>query len=212
MQFYGFFQSSSAYRVRIALNLKQLRPEEFYINLTKGEQREAAYAAINPQMVVPTLIEDGHILMQSLAILEYLEERYPETPILPQDVFGRARVRALAQMVALDIAPLNNLKVRKYLPKEFGASDVGVKKWIQHWIADGFAAIEAVLSGGETGKFCHGDSPTMADCSLIPQVFNAKRFECDLTPYPQILKVAEACQKHPAFIAASPEKQPDSTL
>jgi maleylacetoacetate isomerase/maleylpyruvate isomerase len=121
-------------------------------------------------------------------------------------------VRALAQMVALDIAPLNNLKVRKYLPKEFGISDAGVKKWIQHWIADGFTAIEAVLSSGDTGQFCHGDTPTMADCCLIPQVFNAKRFECDLSPYPQILKVVEACREHPAFLAASPENQPDSLL
>lgn len=209
MKLYGFCQSSSAYRVRIALNIKGLDPEHVFVNLTKGEQRDPAYAAINPQMAVPSLVEEGQVLTQSLAIMEYLEERYPLPPLLPGDLFDRARVRALAQAVALDIAPLNNLKVRKYL-LQFGLSEEEVKvKWIQHWIADGFRAIEQMLSTEKTGVFCHGDTPTIADCCLIPQVFNARRFGCNLAPYPTIMRIVAACEQHPAFVAAHPENQPD---
>lgn len=225
MKLYTFHASSSAYRVRIALNLKGLQPEMSFVNLTKGEHRGTEYASVNTQMIVPTLLLDNPppltgggqevgapiALSQSLAIMEYLDEVYPTPPILPKDPVERARVRGLALLIAADIAPLNNLKIRKYLP-QFGLSEDDVKtKWIQHWIYDGFAPLEKLLAeSSRTGAFCHGDAPTMADCCLVPQVFNARRFECDMARFPNISRIAAQCDLHPAFIAAHPANQTDA--
>jgi len=211
MQLYTYFQSGGAYRVRIALNLKGLEPEMKFVNLVKGEQKDAAYEAVNPQKLVPAFIDKGHTLTQSIAIIEYLEETHPKPPLLPKDPFARAYVRSLALLIAADTSPLGNLKIRKYLAKEMGAAEDKVTLWLQHWITEGLAAFERTLAR-ETyaGEFCCGDAPTMADCVLIPQVFNANRWKCDLSPFPRIKKIAEACGKHPAFIAAHPEKQADA--
>ncbi len=213
MKLYDYYQSSSAYRVRIALNLKGIDVERVYINLTKGEQREEAYAGINPQMQLPSLVlGEGEVLTQSLAIIEYLDGVTPESALLPIDPVARAQARAIAMAVAIDIAPINNLKIRKFLASELHLSAEDVKvKWIQHWIEDGFAGIEAMLAQSpHTGEFCIGDTPTIADCCLIPQVFNAKRWECNLAPFPTIRRIAEHCDAHPAFAAAHPLKQPDA--
>ncbi len=210
MKLYTYFQSSASYRARIALSLKGLKPEMEYINLTKGEQENSAYAAVNPQMVVPALIDKGHKLSQSLAIMEYLEENYPAPAILPKDPFARAYVRELALVVAADISPFGNLKVRKYLEVELKQDKDARQKWVQHWVNDGLAAFEKILvQEKKAGRFCYGDTPTMADCCLIPQLFNAQRFKCDLTPFPNILHIAENCSQHPAFIEAHPSKQKD---
>ena len=213
MKLYDFYHSSAAYRVRIALNLKGISVEREYINLTEGKQRTADYAAVNPQQLVPALVLDnGEILTQSLAILEYLDEAFPTTPkLLPADAVGRAHTRALAYAVAEDIAPINNLKIRKRL-STLGLTDEQVKsQWIQHWIADGFTGIEALLARSAlTGKFCVGDTPTIADCCLVPQMFNAHRWGVDVSPFPTIRHVVDACEAHPAFIAAQPSKQPDA--
>lgn len=213
MKLYTYYQSSASYRVRIALNLKNIRVEEAYIDLTKGVQGSAEYAKINPQKLVPSLILDnGSVLTQSIAIIEYLEEMHPEPPVLPKDPVARAQARAIAHAVAGDISAINNLKIRNRLKSHFGANDQTVKsEWIQHWIADGFAALETLLSGSAlTGKFCVGDFPTIADCCLIPQVFNAKRFEVGMEPYPTIRRIAAECEQHPAFKAAHPSQQKDA--
>lgn len=213
MKLYTYYQSSASYRVRIALNLKGIRTEEAYIDLTKGVQGSADYAKINPQKLVPALILDnGDMLTQSIAIIEYLEETHPTPPVLPKDPVARAQSRAIALAVAGDISAINNLKVRNRLKSHFGANDATLKTdWIQHWIADGFTAIEALLQRSKlTGKFCVGDFPTLADCCLIPQIFNAKRFELDMGPYPTIARIAALCEQHPAFQAAHPAQQKDA--
>jgi maleylacetoacetate isomerase/maleylpyruvate isomerase len=211
MQLYTYFQSSAAYRVRIALNLKGLKPEMLFVNLLKGEQRDASYEAVNPQRAVPSFIDDGHTMQQSLAIMEYLEEVYPQTPILPKDPFARAYVRSLAQVIVSDTAPLGNLKVRKFLGTEFKHSEEEVKRWIVQWIAEGLASFEKTLTRGKTmGTFCHGDTPTIADCCLMSQIYNANRWGCDMAPYPQINRIVQACEQHPAFIAAHPKAQSDA--
>lgn len=212
MKLYGYYQSSASYRVRIALNLKGIVVESAYVDLTKAEQKFTGYAAINPQMQVPSLVLDnGEVLTQSLAILEYLEGEYPNAPaLLPADAIPRAHARALAYAVAEDIAPINNLKIRKHLADELGQSADQVKAWIQHWITDGFKGIEAVLArSSHTGKFCVGDTPTIADCCLIPQVFNAHRWSVDMVPFPTIRRIAEVCEADPAIAAAHPMRQPD---
>ena len=218
MKLYGYFRSSATYRVRIALNLKGLAPELAYVHLRRhgGEQRRPAYAVLNPQHLVPTLtVADATgrevPLTQSLAIIEYLEEAYPESPLLPADPLGRARVRALAQAVACEIQPLPNLRVLNYLTDTLGASADDKQRWTAHWIETGLAAIETLLAGSrETGRFCHGDAPTLADACLVPQVYNARRFEVDLGPYPTIRRIEAACQALPAFDAARPENQADA--
>ncbi len=211
MKLYTFFNSSSSYRVRVALNLKNLKPEMAYVTLTRGEHRDAAYAAVNTQMIVPTLVDGGRAFSQSLAIMEYLEERYPAPPILPQEPAARAYVRELALMVACDTSPLGNLKVRKYLESQYGKSRDEQQAWIQHWYADGLAAFEKILARSpQPGAFCYGDTPTMADCCITPQAYAAQRFTCDMTPYPHIMRIVEACNAHPAFAAAHPAKQADA--
>ncbi len=212
MKLYTYFRSSAAYRVRIALNLKGLAYQPQYVHLPKGEHRKPAYAAVNPQALLPTLVaDDGTLITQSLAIIEYLEETHPKPPLLPEDAAGRARVRSLALLVACEIHPLNNLRALQYLVKQLGHSEDEKNAWYQHWVADGLAKLEADLTQKNgTGKFCHGDSPTLADCALVPQIFNAQRFHCDLAPYPTVMRIHEHCMKLEAFDKAQPSKQPDA--
>ncbi|MCZ6523554.1 MAG: maleylacetoacetate isomerase, partial [Alphaproteobacteria bacterium] len=208
---YDFFRSSAAYRVRIALNLKGLEAERAFVHLRRGEQFEEAYLRLNPQGVVPTLIDGEVVIGQSLAILEYLEETRPLPPLLPADPVGRARVRQLALIVACEVHPLNNLKVLTYLKDELGAAEEAVNTWYRHWVAKGLGAIEALLEGGpEGGAFCHGERPTLADVFLVPQVYNARRFDCDLSALPRVLAIDAACAALDAFRDAAPGNQPDA--
>jgi maleylacetoacetate isomerase/maleylpyruvate isomerase len=212
VKLYTYFRSSAAFRVRIALNLKGLAYEPQFVHLPKGQHREPAYAAVNPQALVPTLeLDDGARLAQSMAIIEYLDELHPRPALLPKDPLGRARARSLSQLVACEIHPLNNLRALQYLRKQLGQNEEQVGAWYRHWIANGFAKIEAQLAGArETGRYCHGDTPTMADCCLVPQVFNARRYEFDPKPYPTTMRVFDECMKLDAFERAQPSKQPDA--
>ena len=210
MKLYTYFRSSAAFRVRIALNLKGLKYDPVFIHLAKGEHRKPEYSGPYPQGLLPTLVDDGQALSQSLAIIEYLDETHPLPPLLPKDALGRARVRSLSLLVACEIHPLNNLRTLQYLKRQLGQSEEQVTTWYRHWIADGLARLEADLSRAGTGRFCHGDTPTMADCCLVPQVFNAKRYNSDLTPYPVTMRVFDACMKLEAFDRAQPSKQPDA--
>lgn len=207
---YGYFRSSAAYRVRIALNLKGLDYRYQPINLLKGEQRSPEYLAINPQGLVPLLDDGGVKIAQSLAICEYLDEAYPDTPrLLPSAPAERARVRALALAIAADIHPLQNTRVGKYLQTEYGKDEEGKAQWIRHWIQTGFAALEQQLAAAP-GRYAAGEQPTLADVCLLPQVFSAHRFGLDLTAYPNIVRVADALEQLPAFAAAHPSRQPDA--
>jgi maleylacetoacetate isomerase len=212
MKLYGYFRSSAAFRVRIGLNLKGLAHDDAFIHLRKGEQSAPQYLGLNPQGLVPALVDGPHVLTQSLAILEYLEETRPQPPLLPKAPEDRARVRAIAQAIACDIHPLNNLRVLVYLGKQLGQPQPARDEWSRHWIIAGFAAIEAMLGDTRTGRFCHGDVPGLADICLVPQVFNARRpgIETPLAPYPRLMKVYEACMALPAFADADPAKQPDA--
>lgn len=213
MKLYGYFRSSAAYRVRIALNLKGLPYTQAPINLVKGEQRSIANLARHPQGLVPVLeTDEGAQLTQSLAICEYLDERHPNPALLPADATERARVRALAQVVTCEIHPLNNLKVLKHLVGELGVDDGAKLAWYRHWISEGFDALETMLKAeAGTGKFCHGDTPSLADICLVPQVYNAERFECDLSAYPTIRRIVEQCNALEAFQKAAPGEQPDAS-
>jgi maleylacetoacetate isomerase len=210
MKLYTAFRSSAAFRVRIALNLKGLAYEPAFVHLGRGEHRRPEYAAINPQALVPAFETDGVRLVQSLAIIEYLEQTHPLPPLLPEDAPGRARVRSISMLVACEIHPLNNLRVLQHLKRALAQSDDQVNAWYQHWIADGFQKLEAELARAAAGSFCHGDSPTMADCCLVPQVFNAQRYQCDTAPYPKVMRVFAECMKLDAFDRAQPAKQPDA--
>jgi len=212
VKLYTFFRGSSPFRVRIALNLKGLAYEAAFVHLAKGEQRKPAYTAVNPQSLVPALVlDDGHVLTQSLAIIEYLDETFPRPALLPADSLERARVRALSLIVACDIHPLNNARTLSYLRKEMNQTEDQVNTWYRHWVADGLAKLEASLTHFPgTGRFCHGDAPTMADCCLVPQVFNAKRFQCDTTSFPTVMRIFDECMKLEAFDRAQPGKQPDA--
>ena len=211
MKLYTYFRSSAAFRVRIALNLKGLAYEPAFVHLPRGEHRGADYGAINPQALVPTLDDASKHITQSLAIIEYLEETRPKPPLLPQDPLGRARVRSLSMLIASEIHPINNLRVLQHLKKALGQNDDGVNTWYRHWIADGLAKFEADLANGKTtGKFCHGDMPTMADCCLVPQIFNAQRYKCDTALYPVTMRLFAQCMKLDAFDRAQPAKQPDA--
>jgi maleylacetoacetate isomerase len=213
MKLYTYFRSSAAFRVRAALNLKGVAYEPVPVHLLKdgGQQRQAEYAALNPEQLVPCLQDGDATLTQSLAIIEYLDEVHPTMPLLPRDALGRARVRSLALMVACDIHPIDNLRVLRYLANELHVGEDAKNEWYRHWIREGFHALETRLArDADTGRFCHGDTPTMADCVLVPQVFNARRLEVDLAPYPTIVRIHEACMELPAFQAAQPSQQPDA--
>ncbi len=212
MKLYTYYQSSASYRVRIALNLKNIAVDMVFIDLTKAEQKTADYAQVNPQQLVPSLLlNNGQVLTQSLAIIQYLDESYGGLPLLPKDPVARAKVRAYSDMIAADIAPINNLKVRKFLASDYGVDEAGVKRWIQHFINDGFSALEASLNASNlTGDYLVGNTPTMADCCLVPQVFNARRFEVDMGQYPTLSRITETCEAHPAFVKAAPTNQPDA--
>lgn len=212
MKLYTYWRSSAAYRARIALNLKGLTAEQIPVHLIKdgGQQHGAEYSALNPQELVPALEDEGRIVTQSMALIEYLDETRPEPPLLPGTPFERARVRALAQAVACDIHPLNNLRVMQYLEFQLGIDPDRRNRWTGFWIMQGFEALEKMLQDVATGTFCHGESPTLADICLVPQVYNAKRFEIDLEPFPTIERVNDACLELDAFADAAPEKQPDA--
>jgi maleylacetoacetate isomerase len=214
MKLIGYFRSSAAFRVRIALNLKGIAVEHASRHLRKGEQSSPDYVAINPQKLVPAMILDtGEVLTQSMAILEYLEETHPAPPILPSDPIGRARVRSLALIPTADIHPIQNLRVMAYLRERYEQSEEGAFAWSRHWIETGFDAYEAsVVKDRRTGLYSHGDQPTMADMCLVPQVFNAARFKVDMKRYPTIQRIYDTCMKHPAFDAAQPSKQPDAEV
>lgn len=209
---YGYWRSSSSYRVRIALNLKGLDYAQQPVNLVRdgGEQRRAAYREINPLGLVPALVHGRRTIVQSAAICEYLEETFPEPALLPPDSAGRARVRAIVQTIACEIQPLNNVGVMQYLSGELQQADAAVRRWYAHWVERGFSAVERWLQDASAGRYCHGDRPTLADCFLVPQVYNAERFECDLEPYPRIMQVAGQCRARDDFRHASPEEQPDA--
>jgi maleylpyruvate isomerase len=211
MKLYGFYRSSASYRARIALNLKGLKYEYASVNLLKNESWGEEYRRVNPQAIVPALEDGGVVVPQSMAICEYLEERFPTPAILPRDPAGRARVRAITLNVACEIHPLNNRRTQLYLGEQLRVGEDAVGEWCRHWIALNFAAIEEMLrSSSATGRFCHGDTPTMADIFLVPQVFNAGRVSQDMTPYPAIRRINEQCLKLEAFAAAHPDRQPDA--
>jgi maleylpyruvate isomerase len=212
MILYGYALSSASYRVRIALALKKLPYESLIKNLRAGEHRQAEYLSINLQGFVPALgLDDGAVLGQSLAIVEYLDEMHPDPPLLPVDPVARARVRALAQAITSDIHPLNNLRVLRHLEDVLGQDKSTRDAWYRHWVQVGFEALErGLVRDAQTGRFCHGDAPTLADICLVPQVFNARRFSVDMNPYPRILAIDAACRELPEFQEAAPDRQPAS--
>jgi len=211
MELYSYFRSSASFRVRIALALKGLPHDYKPVHLVRNEQADGAYAALTPHRLVPALVDGGEVLSQSLAILEYLDESYPQPPLLPADALGRARVRALALDIACEIHPLNNLRVLRYLVKELGASEDAKNAWYRHWVETGLEAVERrLLADGATGLYCHGDTPGLADCVLVPQIFNAQRFDCRLDHVPTVMRVFDACMALPAFQAAQPSACPDA--
>ncbi len=210
---YSYFRSSAAFRVRIALNLKNLAVDMRYVHLLKdgGQQHAESYRAINPQKIVPSLVHGDHVITQSLAIIEYLDEIWPDPPLLPADPPARARVRQLAYIVACDIHPLGNLRVLRQLRDQFAATDRTVMEWQVHWIEAGFHALEELLTKTRVdGRFCHGDAPTLADICLIPQLANARRIKMDLSAFPTLLRIEEAAYRLPAFSKARPENQADA--
>lgn len=211
MELYSYFRSSASYRVRIALALKGLAYDYKAVHLVHAEQLAPAYAAVSPTRLVPTLVDGEHVIGQSLAIIEYLDEMHPQPPLLPADAIGRARVRALAQGIACEIHPLNNLRVLRYLVHEMGASDEAKNAWYRHWVGIGLESIERQLAGeAATGRFCHGETPTLADCTLVPQIFNAQRFDCPLDAMPTVMRVFDACMQLPAFADSHPSRCPDA--
>ena len=214
MKLYTYFRSSASYRVRIAMNLKGLSYDADFVHLTKdgGGQNKPEFRAINPLGLLPVLVDDeGHTLTQSLAIMEYLEALYPAVPLLPADEFERAQVRSIALAISCDIHPVNNLRLLKYMGDKLGLSEEQRNAWYRHWTETGLLAVEKMLvQSGKAGKFCHGDTPGFADCCLVPQMFNANRFECDLSQMPTLVRINETCLQMEAFAAASPSRQPDA--
>ncbi len=212
MKLYTFFRSSAAYRMRIALNLKGLDYDSEYVNLPKKEHLEAAFLELNPQGLVPALTDGANVLIQSMATIEYLDETHPEPPFLPVSPADRAHVRALAQVIGCDIHPLNNVRVLNYLREELGQDKDTVQSWYEHWIAEGFRSLEGLLtSSGSAGKYCFGDQATMADICLVPQVFNAQRFNCPTGDYPTVMRIFENCCELKAVQDAHPSLQGDAT-
>jgi len=213
MKLYTFFRSSASYRVRIALNLKCLDYQQIPIHLRRGggEQFSTAYKAVNQQELVPTLEDAGRNFGQSLAIIEYLDERHPNPPLLPKDPADRATVRAMALTIACEVHPLQNLRALVYLKNELKQEQTAIDQWAQHWITLGLSALEKqVLPAPKREKFCFGDEPSLADICLAPQLYNARRFKCDLAPYPNLLRIEAACLALPAFTNAAPDNQPDA--
>ena len=212
MKLYDYFRSSAAYRVRIALNLKGVAPERAFVHLRRGAQRDADYLDLNPEGLVPLIMtDDGAVLTQSLAIVEWLDETHPAPPLLPGTPVERARVRSLALAIACDIHPLNNLRVLKYLTGTLGATDAARDAWYAHWCEVGLRALETRLAREPaTGRFCHGDAPTLADVCLVPQLANARRVDLDLAQFPTLLRIEAACVALPAFADAAPARQPDA--
>ena len=214
MKLYSYFRSSASFRVRIALAMKGLSYDYIPVHLIKegGQQFAPDYKALNPASLVPALQEDaGSVLTQSLAIIEYLEETRPEPPLLPKNAAGRARVRALALSIACEIHPLNNLRVLGYLTKTLGVSEEQKNAWYRHWVETGLATVEAMLAeDARTGTFCHGETPTLADVVLVPQIFNAQRFNCRLDHVPTVMRIHERCLTVPAFARSVPGEQPDA--
>ncbi len=209
MKLYTYFRSSAAYRVRIALNLKEIEHELVAVNLLKSEQQSAEYLDKNPQGLLPALETDQGVLAQSMAILEYLEETYPQTPLLFGDAWQKAQIRNLCYAIACDIHPVDNLRVLKYLSTELGVDDEAKNAWYRHWVEVGFEKIELLLDAKY--EYCVGDEPSLADVCLVPQVFNALRFNVDMTAYPKIAAIYERCNKLAAFSNAAPQNQPDAT-
>ncbi len=211
MKLYTYFRSSAAYRVRIALHLKGLEAEHIPVHLVNngGEQHSETFRQVNPSELVPALIENDFTLTQSFSIIEYLEEKFPETPLLPKDLQQRALIRAFSLNIACDIHPLNNLRVLQYLSKTLNASDEQKNEWYRHWVTTGLKALEAQLTYSN-GQFCFGDQPSLADCCLIPQVYNAKRFNIDLSDFPKIESIYTHCNSLDAFQKAAPEAQLDA--
>ena len=207
---YTYFRSSAAFRVRIALNLKALAWQPEVVWLPSGEQAADQYRNLNPQALVPTLVADGQRLAQSMAIIEYLDEVHPQPPLMPGTPLDRARIRSLAQLVACDIHPLNNLRILKYLKHEMGQQQDAIDRWYRHWCIQGLAAYERELATGAGGQFSHGDVATLADICLVPQVFNAQRFEVDMTKFPLVMAVFERCMRLPAFDDAQPSRQAEA--
>jgi maleylacetoacetate isomerase/maleylpyruvate isomerase len=211
MKLYGFWRSSAVYRVRIALNLKGLTVEHIPVSLLANEQSAAAHLARNPQGLVPALDTGTTLLTQSLAIIEYLDEIQPTPPLLPRDAVGRAQVRSMALAIACDVHPLNNLRALKYLKAPLGLAQSAIDEWVRHWIAAGFAALETMAHRHSAdGRCLYGAAVTMADCSLVPQMYNARRFNCDLAPYPTLTKISDSLESRAEFKAAAPERQSDA--
>jgi maleylacetoacetate isomerase len=209
MRLYNYFRSSASYRVRIALALKGLDYDYQSVHLTKNEQFNESYAAVSATRLVPTLLDGDKVLTQSLAIVEYLDEMHPTPPLLPADALGRARVRALALDVACEIHPLNNLRVLRYLVNSLKVSEEDKDRWYRHWVETGLEAVERQLAA-LPARYCHGDTPTLADCVLVPQIFNAQRFKCRTEHVPQVMRVFEACMQLDAFDKTRPEACPDA--
>jgi maleylacetoacetate isomerase len=213
MKLYNYFRSSASFRVRIALNLKGLPYEYSAVHLTKGggQQFDPAFRAINPDALIPVLDDDGRTLTQSLAIIEYLEETHPQPPLLPRDAPERAYVRSIALAVACEIHPLNNLRVLRYLVRDLKVSDEQKNAWYRHWVEEGLAAIEArLVAERRTGRYTLGDAVTLADVVLVPQIFNARRFDCRVDHVPAIMRIFDHCMELPAFLEAQPSRQPDA--
>lgn len=210
-ELYTFFRSSTSYRVRIALAVKGLDWQAHYVSLPRMEHRAPDYMHLNPQGLVPTLVEAGRVVQQSLAILEYLDEAYPEPPFLPGDAFDRAYIRGLSQIIGCDIHPLNNIRVLKWLKARWGVSEAETNQWYGHWIAEGFRSFEATLAReARHGTYCFGDQLTMADICLVPQVANARRFDCDLADFPITVAIADRAAELPAFQRVAPSTQADA--
>jgi maleylpyruvate isomerase len=209
MKLYTFFRSSAAFRVRIALNLKGVEYEPVPLNLPKGDHRQPEFVAKNPHRTIPVIDDDGTVLFQSLAIIEYLDARFPDPRLIPLDPVQRARVQAFAQVIACEIHPLNNLRVLRHLRSELGLDEEHIKKWVQHWIGESFRSLEALLEES-SGRCCFGDAITIADVFLVPQVYNARRFDCDLAAFPRVVRIADSLRALPQFARAAPELQPDA--
>ena len=210
MKLYNYFRSSASFRVRIALNIKGLSYEYLPVHLVRGEHRQSPFTDLSSDGLVPLLDDEGNRLGQSMAIIEYLDEKPPHPPLLPSDALGRARVRALAQSIACEIHPLNNLRVLKYLVRELKVDEEAKNTWYRHWVRDGLLSFEKQLAQGPDSAFCFGNTPTMADCCLVPQIFNGQRFKVNFEGMPRTMKVFEHCMKQDAFLKAQPSACPDN--